>query len=434
VNPVLITGGIAVLGILLVLFTSIQTLYLEGMRLRARELPAVQYFRSDLEPRLSLRTEEGALLFSLWKHSLLAVFGVFALAASVGGGPLQPGTLLEALAGACGGVVVFSYLIPQLLFRRGRGRWLVPFVPFFAVMAGAMKPLVGLMTFTQSLLDVVKRDPQASEPATTAENIDALIAAGAEEGLFEEEDRKLIQSVMAFGDKTVREVMTPRPNIIAIRADETLAALHSLVINEQYSRIPVFETSVDDIIGFVHVRDMFEVAESSRAVRLVRELVRPIKFVPETKPVDDLLREMQQDGAQLVVVVDEYGTVGGLASMEDLLEVIIGEIRDEYEPQSDVTEEADGSRIVAGNFDLDRLSELLQFEPDEELESTTVGGLVMEWMGRVPKPGEAIERDGIRIEVLASDNRRVEKVRLSKLALPPATIEEVPQAATEKTT
>ncbi len=138
-------------------------------------------------------------------------------------------------------------------------------------------------------------------------------------------------------------------------------------------------------------------------------------FVPETKPVNDLMRQMQQENTHMVIVVDEYGNTAGLATMEDLLEVIIGEIRDEHEPDSDVTEDGHGGYIVSGNFDLDRVADLFGiFHREEDIESTTVGGLVSEWLGRVPKAGEFVDRDGVRIEVLASDEFRVEKVRISK--------------------
>ena len=142
-----------------------------------------------------------------------------------------------------------------------------------------------MFTFFYSLIELADENSGTEEPATPAENIEALISAGTEEGLIEEEDRKLIQSVVEFGDKVVREVMTPRPNIVAISADATLEELRQLVINEQYSRIPVYEGSIDQIIGFVHVRDMFELDEDERARRNVRELMRPIRFVPESKPV-----------------------------------------------------------------------------------------------------------------------------------------------------
>jgi CBS domain containing-hemolysin-like protein len=274
---------------------------------------------------------------------------------------------------------------------------------------------VALLDFFQSLIDLTDDTSKPEEEPTSAENIEALISAGTEEGLIEEEDRKLMQGVVEFGDKVVREVMTPRPNIVAIAADSTLEQLRQLVINEQFSRIPVYEQNIDQTIGFVHVRDMFELEEEQRAGRTVRELVRTLKFVPETKPVNDLMRQMQQENTHMVIVVDEYGNTAGLATMEDLLEVIIGEIRDEHEPDSDITEDGKGGYIVSGSFELNRIGDLFEtFHREEDIESTTVGGLVSEWLGHVPKAGEAADRDGVRIEVLASDEFRVERVRLSK--------------------
>lgn len=410
--------AIFLLFILVTLFTCVQTLYLEGMRLRARDLPSLQLFKSSLEPRLSLRSEEGALTFSLWKHTCLVALALVVFVQVMDGNVIRPAEFIEALLFAWILMMLSGYLIPQLLFRRTSARWLESLLPFFIGAGLIVRPLVVGLGFLQSLLDIVKQEAATDEPATPAENIDALITAGAEEGLIEEDDRKLIQSVVAFGDKVVREIMTPRPNMICIQADQTLQALHELVVHEQYSRVPVYGESLDDMVGFVHVRDMFEVAENSRTSRLVRELMRPIRLVPETKPVNDLMREMQQEGAHMVIVVDEYGQTAGLCTMEDLVEVILGEIRDEHEPDSDVLEDENGGYTVSGNFDLDRLSDLLAFRPDGEIESTTVGGLVMEWMGRVPLAGESIERAGIRAEVLASDELRVEQVRLSKAPAP----------------
>jgi putative hemolysin len=203
-----------------------------------------------------------------------------------------------------------------------------------------------------------------------------------------------------------------------------LEILRQLVINEQYSRIPVYTGDIDHVAGFVHVRDMFELGEEERSTMKIRELMRPIRFVPETKPVHDLMREMQHEGAHMVIVVDEYGNTAGLVTMEDLVEVILGEIRDEHEPDSDVKEEAGGAYVVAGTFDLDRFKQLLDFVPIDEIESTTVGGLVTEWLGRVPAAGEVVERDGVHIEVLASDDLRVEKVRVRKAPLEEAPKEE----------
>jgi CBS domain containing-hemolysin-like protein len=306
-----------------------------------------------------------------------------------------------------------TYIVAPMLYRGTKGRWLIPCTPLLRLRAFAVRPLTAILGFFQSLAEL-SEDAAVKEEASPAGDIEALITAGEEEGLIEKDDRKLIESVVAFGDKTVREVMTPRPKIVAIEAGRSLDDLRELVIHEQYSRIPVYQQEFDRIIGFVHVRDMFELDEAERAYRLVKELARPIRVVPETKPVNDLLREMQQDGAHMVIVIDEYGNVAGLATMEDLVEEILGEIHDEHEPERDVTEESDGRFVVAGSLDVDRLNEILGFRPADDTESTTVGGLVTEWLGHVPKVGETVERDGIRIEVLAGDELKVEQVRVSR--------------------
>ncbi len=404
-----------VLVALIALFTTIQTLYVESMRLRTRELPAVLYFKEVMEAKLKMRPETGSLTFSLWKHACMVAMGVFVLAEVVSEEPLNALDVTEALVVALLLMNLSAYLIPQLLYRRSSGRWMHAFLPFYSVTALAARPFVAALGFLHSLLDIVKQEPEDNEPATPAENIDTLITAGTEEGLIEEDDRRLIESVIAFGDKVVREVMTPRPNMVTTHADDTLAQLHELVVHEQFSRIPVCQSSIDDIVGFVHVRDMFEVAESDRLKRTVRDLMRPIRLVPETKSVHDLMREMQQDGSHMVIVVDEYGNTAGLATMEDLVEVILGEIRDEHEPDSDVKEDGKGGFIVSGNFELARLADMLGYKAEEDIESTTIGGLMMEWLGRVPKAGETIERDGIRAEVLASDDMRIEQVRLNRV-------------------
>jgi CBS domain containing-hemolysin-like protein len=412
----MILAGLVVLLVLIALFTSVQTLYLEGMRLRTRDLPALEFFKEEIEDRLKLKSEEGALTFSVWKHTCLVLFGVLSLAQVIDGGRLSGLVLAQGIVVAWACMMFFAYLVPQILYRRTSGHWARALLPFYSTAALMVHPLVVALGFLQRLLDIVKQEPEGEEQAATAaENIDALIDAGTEEGLIKEDDRKLIQSVVAFGDKVVREVMTPRPNIIAIQADETLGALHALVVNEQYSRIPAYAESIDNILGFVHVRDMFEIPESDRETRTVRELMRPIRFVPETKPAHDCMREMQQDGSHMAIVIDEYGNTAGLATLEDLVEVILGEIRDEHEPGSDVAEDGHGGYIVSGNFDIARVPDILrEFHPSEDIESSTIGGLLMEWLGRVPHAGEAIERDGLRVEVLASDEMRVEQVRLSR--------------------
>jgi len=407
-------AAIAALIILLMcLLTFVQTLYMESSRLRTREFPALTYFKETLEDAIGAKPERGVLALSLIKHTLLVILALvfFALSRAYRGAVWQ--AFAEAGLFTWLAMVVFTYLVPQFLYRRTTGKWLRPLTPLLRLLVKMVSPVISLLMFLESLAELA--EPERPDPQTTDanENIEALISAGEEEGIIEEDDGKLIKSVVAFGDMTVREVMTSRPNIVAIAIDRSLEDLRQLVINEQYSRIPVFEGNIDRIAGFVHVRDMFELEAHDRKAGCIRDVMRPIRSVPETKPVDDLLREMQQDGAHMAIVVDEYGNTAGLATMEDLVEEILGEIHDEHEPDRDF-QEKDGSYLVAGSLDIGRLEDLFAFRPEEDTESTTVGGLMTEWLGHVPHVGETIERDGLRLEVLAGNELRVEKLKVSK--------------------
>lgn len=403
-------------GIVVTLVTCLQVLYLESLRIRARELPALQYFKETLEHKLDIETERGSLAFSLVKHIGLAIIGCLAMTIAIQSqNTLGQSLAIAALTSALY-TVIGTYIVPQLVYRRSDGHFLVLMVPLFRASLLTVTPLLWMLEFLQSLFEL--GDPKAQEePTRPEEHIEALITAGEEEGIIEKGDRELIQSVVAFGDKTVREVMTPRPRIVAIREDASLEEMRQLVINEQFSRIPAYDGSIDQITGFVHVRDMFELNDEQRAGRKVRDIMRPIRAVPESKPVNDLMREMQEEGAHMVVVVDEYGSTAGIVTMEDMVEEIVGEIHDEHEPDRDFREDPDGSFVVSGSFDLGRLRELLDFHPQDDTESTTVGGLITEWLGHVPAVGEEAEREGIRIKVLAANHLRVDQVRVAKAAI-----------------
>jgi CBS domain containing-hemolysin-like protein len=401
---------------LLCFVSYVQLLYLESLRLLRRETAALEFFRETLADQIGLDQEKGSLAFSLIKHISLFLIGVFFLCGLVRVEVPHWQSVLEAVGTSLLAMLVATYFIPFLLYRRTKGQWLKACLPVVKLLARLVSPLVGLVTIFQSLM--LELDSRANGEVyvpDAAENIDALITAGEEEGILAEEDSKLIQSVVAFGDKSIREVMTPRPNIVAISSDKSIEDLRQLVIHEQFSRVPVYEESIDHIMGFIHVRDIFELDSEERQQKPLQELVRPIPHVPETKPGADVLREMQRDGSHMVVVVDEYGNTAGLATMEDLVEEILGEIRDEHEPDRDVKQESEHVFIAPGSLDLDRLKDLFNFRPDGGTESTTVGGLVAEWLGHVPQVGETAEHGGLRIEVLAGNERRVEEVRISRV-------------------
>ncbi len=401
-----------IVAVIVTLVTCIQVLYLESLRIRTRERASLEFFKETLEAKLGLEAERGSLTFSVIKHIGLAVIGCLTLAATIPNSP-EWQAILVAILLVTFYTVAGTYMIPQIVYRSSSGKGLLALVPLLRGLALLVRPLVWALEFLQSLFELSEAQ-QHKEAARPEEHIEALILAGEEEGIIEKGDRELIQSVVAFGDKTVREVMTPRPRVVAIRQNATVEELRALLINEQFSRIPVYEENIDQIVGFVHVRDLFELDDEERARKHVRELVRPIRAVPETKPVNDLMREMQEEGAHMAVVVDEYGSTAGIVTMEDMVEEIVGEIHDEHEPDRDFRMDPDGSYVVAGSFDLGRLEDLLDFHPEDGTESTTVGGLVTEWLGHVPEAGEETERDGIRIKVLAANHLRVDQVRVAK--------------------
>lgn len=404
-----------ILSAILILASFIQLLYLESMRLRTRELESLEFFKSRLAQALGYETEQGALLFSLIKHTLLVFSGATLVAFGIA---TEPGWAGVAEGAALAWLVMLgaSYLVPQILYRRSSGVWVLPLLPLVRFAALLFMPLMKLLDFLQRLSDLSVPEGDDGKPVTQAEEIEALISAGEEEGIIEKEDSRLIQNVVAFGDKSVRQVMTPRPSIVAIDKDKSLDDLRRLAKTEQYSRIPVYDGVLDRIVGFVHVRDLFELDEEHRKGRTAESLMRKIQGVPESKPVADLLREMQETGTHMVYVSDEYGNLAGLVTLEDLVEEVFGEIRDEHEPPHDVQKNEDGSIVVSGSFDIDHLAEHFGFQKDDDLESTTVGGLATEWSGAVPKPGAVIEQKGLRLTILASDDRRVQRLRIEQAA------------------
>jgi putative hemolysin len=410
----LLLAIVAVLGFGLTLASYLHLLYAESLRLRPRVGDAaLGFFQEKLRAQLKLDADAGVQRFAAAKQCLIMLLAL-TLAWLFGRDGFTFQNLLETLLTAGIALILFAYVIPHVLVTRTSGRWAVRAVCPARLLAAAARPLLAVAGFGYSIAELGVESSPKEPPPTASENIEALMDAGQEEGLLEEDDRQLIQSVVEFGDKTVREVMTPRPQIVAIEASASLEKLRQLLINEEYSRIPIYEGTIDSIIGFVHVRDMLEIEKHERETRRVSELRRPVLFVPETKRVNTLLRQMQERSLHMAIVVDEYGNTAGLATLEDLVEEIVGEIRDESEPEPDVQEDPDHSYVVSGNLDLDRLKDLTGFRPDRDVESTTLSGLVTEWLGHVPAAGETVQLDGIYIEVLASNGLRVERLRVRR--------------------
>jgi CBS domain containing-hemolysin-like protein len=335
----------------------------------------------------------------------------------------DPGVLLLSMAGF---FIVFEHLLPLLMVRRDPEGVLIRLMPTFKLLERPIRPitlsLVGLIATLRPARHTGA--PEIDQPAQNDEDAGdaahAYLEAGEQEGLIEREDRRLIQSIVDFGDTEVRDVMTPRPDVIAVSVEATLAELRQVFLEQQYSRVPVYRDTLDHVQGFVFIKDLIRLTDASGSDGVVPRLLRPAYFVPETKRVSELLKEFQRQQVQSAVVVDEYGGTAGLVTIEDLLEEIVGEIRDEYDVEAEpVQDEGNGTFVFSGKVDIDELAERLDVEISRD-GFGTVGGYVVSHLGRVPAVGETFEAGGLRVQILEAERRRVGRVRVQRVAAAPA--------------
>ena len=310
-------------------------------------------------------------------------------------------------------VVVCEHLLPMLVARGDPEQVLDVLLVAFHPIARLMQPMTRLLIGISGA--GTEREPVANAAAAGGDANPPAAEEPEGETISEEEGRELLQSVVDFTETVVKEVMTPRPDIIAIRADATLGELRTLFREEQYSRIPVYRKDLDDIIGIVFVKDL--VALPPAAEPPLTTLMRSAYMVPESKRASDLLKEMQRRQAQMAIVVDEYGGTAGLVSVEDLLEEIVGEIRDEYDVESEtVTDEGDGTFVFSGKVNVDEVRDRLGVEIERE-GFETLGGYLLSYLGHMPYVGETFGVDDLAIEVLEVERRRITKVRVRRAPL-----------------
>ncbi len=397
---------------LLTLVSYVDRVYTEIGKFLSREFQDnIAFFEQTVEPRLGVSRHRASLSMAILVQLTMA-----ALALLVGFSVLHEKTwtgyeMVQAAAALIIVVIVFNRLLPFVFFARTKGRWLAGWTMLLRLLIYLVLPITLVLGFCQSVASLTKEHAD-EQPESPAEAVDALIEAGQEEGILDEGDRHLIQSVVEFGGKTVREAMKPRPEVVAVPTTTSVEQFVDLLRTKPFSRVPVYEGSIHNIKGIVSAQDVLQVPDSEARTRRVDSLMRrDVYFVPESKLGSDLLREMQRQNIKMAIVVDEYGGTAGLVTIEDLVEEIVGEIRDEHD-HADIVRENENSYIVPGSMDIDRIAELFGTRPEGK-EAATVAGLVSELAGRIPHAGEVIEEDGLRYEVLESTERRVERVRIS---------------------
>jgi putative hemolysin len=314
---------------------------------------------------------------------------------------------------------IFRQLIPRIISLRNPEKTLLTLLPL-------VRPFYRLLSFIADPLNRrAKRLRRERESAETIEeeeeedngdDIQALIDVGAEEGILEEEEGELIHSIIEFGDTRVNEVMTPRTEIAALPVTATVGEARDRVIESKYSRLPVYREQIDNVEGIIYMRDLLQCWPEGKEDEKISSFLRPVYFVPETKQVAELLEEMQKAHVQLAMVVDEYGGVAGLVTVEDILEEIVGEIEDEDTAQEEIieiVESDDGYYDVLGSTEIGKIERLFDLEIEAD-DFTTIAGLVISESGYVPRTGERLTFRGLDVEVLEADERRINRLRLRR--------------------
>ncbi|HYH84063.1 MAG TPA: CBS domain-containing protein [Pyrinomonadaceae bacterium] len=320
--------------------------------------------------------------------------------------------------------IFFRQFIPRLLAARNPEKALLTLLPLYRPFYGVLSLVV---TPRQALNERARRggavhvsqaaNESADEDADDdADHLQALIDVGEEEGILEEDEGELIQSIMEFGETQAGEVMTPRTDIVALPLTANVREARDVMVESKYSRLPVYREQIEDVVGIIYVRDLLAYWADGREDEGIEPLLRPAYFVPETKTVDELLEEMQKAHVQLSLVIDEYGGLAGLVTVEDILEEIVGEIEDEDIESEDIVEIVegdDGYYDVLGSTEVGKIERLFDFEIEDD-DFTTIAGLVIRESGRVPAPGTQLTFRGLDVEVLEADDRRIGRLRLRR--------------------
>jgi putative hemolysin len=397
---------------LLTLVSYVDRVYQELGRFLSRDFQDnIDVFEQKVEAALGIGRARASLSMAVLTQLTMAAIALLVGFVVFGDQRWSISEILQATMSLILIVVVCNRFLPFVFFSRTKGEWLIHWVAVLKGLIYLVLPVTIAIGFLQSVTSLTSQNT-GEQPDSPAEAVDALIEAGQEEGIIQEGDRDLIQSVVEFSGKTVREAMKPRPAMFAVPTDTTVERFIEMLRTKHYSRVPVYQGSIHNIKGIVYAQDVLQVPDSEAQVRTLDTLMRrEVHFVPESKLGSDLLREMQKQNIRMAIVVDEYGGVAGLVTIEDLVEEIVGEIRDERD-KPEVVREGERSFIVSGGMDVDRLDELFGTKPEGK-ESATVAGLVSELAGRIPRKGEVVEEDGLRFEVLESTDRKVERVRVT---------------------
>ena len=371
----------------------------------------LDWFEAEIEPRLRISRRDAGPSFAILASAFLMAVAVETARGVLRFVPSAGAALAELVIYLAAELLLFAQFVPYLLLSRTNGHWLRPLVPalrFALLVCWPLRAVLGLAISVAHISDELPR------PESPQDGIEALVEEAQEEGILDSHEAQLIEQVVEFGDKRVLEVMTPRPDVVAIPASATVDQLRRLLVETGFSRVIVYQDTLDDVLGVAQGQDLLRIPEGEAKRKTVREITSPVLFVPETKLGSELLNEMQRRNQHMAVAVDEHGLVAGVVTVEDLVEEIVGEMsKDGTNPVPDIVREADGAVLLRGSVSLARVQSLfgVEFTPPDSETATTIAGLLNTIAGHVPKAGERLDYENLSFEVLEANQRKVLRLR-----------------------
>ena len=400
---------------ILVVFSFLDRIYRQLGRVATGTLREhMEIFESEIEPSFKLDRRRASLGFAILAHLELVAVAVETARGVLVFVPAAWQAAVQVIVYVTVEVLFCMHFLPELLLARTTTRWIRPLVPGLRAALLVIWPLRASLDLAISVGRISEEESPAGTQARQ-EGIEALVEAAQEDGILAGDKAQLIEQVVEFSDKRVLEVMTPRPDIVAIPANATIEQMRRLLVETKFSRLVVYQQTLDDVVGIAHVQDLLQIPESEAKRRTVRELVRPALFVPETKLGSDLLREMRRRNQQMAIAIDEHGMVAGVVTVEDLVEEIVGEMgKEDNHIAPDIVRENDGSVVLRGSVSVAKLQELfgIEFADESDQAATTVAGLLNHIAGHVPRAGEQLNYEGLHFEVVEANQRKVLRLRV----------------------
>lgn len=409
---------LAILIFLSAIFSSAETAFLSTNKIRLRNLQDEGEKKADLV--LIMLENQSKLISTLLVGNNIVNIGSSALATK-----MATDAFGDAGVGIATGimtflVLVFGEVIPKNLAAAHAETWAMLVAPFIRMISFLLTPVVFLLTKLSDFVVRVTKKDEEEDPTITEDEFKILVNVGQEEGVFDESESEMINSIMEFDETVVKAIMVPRIDIIAVDVEDSINEALRLIIDGGHSRIPAYEESIDNIVGILYAKDIFEHLDADFDELKVRALIRPAYYIPETKKVSDLLNELRLKKVHMAIILDEYGGTNGLVTIEDLIEEIIGDIQDEYDVEEDLIVMHSDSELVAdARAPIGDVEEAFDVELDEEIledsEADTIGGLAFEHLGGIPAVGDEVTVGRFLIRIVEVSGRRISKVEIALL-------------------